>query len=98
MSLLTDGISELLEVLPAVVRERLEKNNALENLIEVVLDYGRPAEARYRNRVERMEDVIVTERDLDFVVKSVGEFGFDNRAGIERTLHRISCIRNRHGK
>ncbi|HVL38885.1 MAG TPA: R3H domain-containing nucleic acid-binding protein [Fimbriimonadaceae bacterium] len=98
MSFLTDGISELLEVLPASVRERLERNNALENLIEVVLDYGRPAEARYRNRVERWEDIVVSERDLEFVVKSVGDFGSDNRAGIERTLHRISAIRNRHSK
>jgi stage III sporulation protein SpoIIIAA len=98
MSLSTDGITELLEVLPGAVRERLEKNNALENLIEVVLDYGRPAEARYRNRTERWDDIQVSEKDIDFVVKSVGEFGLDNRAGIERTLHRISCIRNRHGK
>lgn len=98
MSFLTDGILQLLEVLPAVVRERLERKNALENLIEVVLDYGRPAEARYRERVELMDDVVVSEKDIDFVVKSVGEFGFDNRAGIERTLHRISCLRNRHGK
>jgi stage III sporulation protein SpoIIIAA len=98
MSLLSDGIAKLLEVLPSVVRERLEHKNELEGLIEIVLDYGRPAEARYRHRVERMQDIIVTEKDIDFVIKSIGEFGFDNRAGIERTLHRISCIRNRHGK
>ena len=28
----------------------------------------------------------------------VGEFGGDNRAGINRCLHRISCIRNRDGR
>jgi stage III sporulation protein SpoIIIAA len=98
MSLLSDGLTQLLEVLPAVVRERLERGTSLENLIEVVLDYGRPAEARYTDRVERFHDVIVSEKDIDFVIKSIGEFGSDNRAGIERTLHRISCIRNRHGK
>jgi stage III sporulation protein SpoIIIAA len=98
MSPLTNGLSEFLEVLPAVVRERLERVEGLESLIEVVLDYGRPAEARYRDRVDRMEDVVVTEHDIDFVTKSIGEFGTDNRAGIERTLHRISCIRNRHQK
>ncbi|HEY3780000.1 MAG TPA: R3H domain-containing nucleic acid-binding protein [Fimbriimonadaceae bacterium] len=98
MSLLSDGLTQLLEVLPAVVRERLERGAGLEELIEVVLDYGRPAEARYRDRVERFEEVIVTEKDIDYVIKSIGEFGSDNRAGIERTLHRISCIRNRHGK
>jgi stage III sporulation protein SpoIIIAA len=98
MSLLSDGLTQLLDVLPAVVRERLERSRALEGLIEVVLDYGRPAEARFMERVERYEEVVITEKDIDYVIKSIGEFGSDNRAGIERTLHRISCIRNRHGK
>ncbi len=98
MFLFADGLKEFLEVLPAVVRERLERAGDLSALIEVVLDYGRPAEARYRDRVERWSDVVVSEHDLDFVTRSIGEFGQDNRAGIERTLHRISCIRNRHGR
>lgn len=98
MPLNLDGMNQFLDVLPPVVRERLEKNNALEGLIEVVLDYGRPAEARYRDHTTRMEDVLVSEHDLEFVTKSIGDFGSDNRAGIERTLHRISCLRNRHGK
>lgn len=98
MSMLADGLSQLLDVLPGSVRERLEKSPDVERLVEVVLDYGRPAEARYQDRTERMFDLTVTERDIDFVIKSIGEFGTDNRAGIERTLHRISCIRNRHGK
>ena len=94
----SDGLNQFLDVLPSIVRERLERGPALETLIEVVLDYGRPAEARYRDSVERFNDVVVTEHDIDFVNKSIGEFGTDNRAGIERTLHRISAIRNRHGK
>src|SRR4051812_2154200 len=98
MTLHSDGLAQFLDVLPAVVRERLEKSGGLDSLIEVVLDYGRPAEARYRDSVERMPDVIVSEHDIDFVTKSIGEFGSDNRAGIERTLHRISAIRNRHEK
>lgn len=98
MSLNSDGVSQLLEVLPVPVRERLEQANELDNLLEVVLDYGRAAEARYRDRVVRMPDLLVTGEDLDFVTTAIGEFGSDNRAGIERTLHRISAIRNRHGK
>lgn len=93
-----EGLEELLAVLPSIVRERLERAPGVSALIEVVLDYGRPAEARYLDRVERFEDVVVSEDDLEFVVKKIGEFGTDNRAGIERTLHRISAIRNRHGK
>jgi len=98
MSPYSDGLLQFLDVLPAVVRERLERADDLDSLIEVVLDYGRPAEARYRERVERMNDVLVSEHDIDFTQKSIGDFGSDNRAGIERTLHRISAIRNRHGK
>ena len=93
-----DGLDQFLDVLPAVVRERLERYDDLDKLIEVVLDYGRPAEARFRDRVERMPEVVVSEHDIAYVTKSIGDFGTDNRAGIERTLHRISAIRNRHGK
>lgn len=98
MSLYSDGLTQLLDVLPGVVRERLERSGDLHSLVEVVLDYGRPAEARYRDRVERFLDITVSELDLEYVEKSIGAFGSDNRAGIERTLHRISAIRNRHGK
>ncbi|HRF58430.1 MAG TPA: AAA family ATPase [Fimbriimonadaceae bacterium] len=98
MSLFTDGLPQFLDILPPVVREKLVAAPDLDNLIEVVLDYGRPAEARYRERTERMPNVVVSEHDIDYVVKSIGDFGGDNRAGIERTLHRISCIRNRSGK
>lgn len=93
-----NGLSKLLDVLPPVVREKLHERADLRDLIEVVLDYGRPAEARFLDTMERWPTIIVGEHDLDYVVKSLGEFGEDNRAGIERTLHRISAIRNRHGK
>lgn len=93
-----NGLSKLLEVLPPVVREKLHDHPDVKELIEVVLDYGRPAEARFLNTVERWPALIVSEHDLEFVVKQLGEFGEDNRAGIERTLHRISAIRNRHSK
>lgn len=98
MPIYSDGLAELLDVLPPVIREKLLSSPSLKNLIEVVLDYGRPAETRYIDSVERWENIIVSEHDIEYVVKSVGEFGDDNRAGIERTLHRISAIRNRHGK
>ncbi len=97
MARYSDGITEFLNVLPGIVRQRIEDLGTA-SLVEVVLDYGRPAEARYMDRVERFHDVVVSDLDIDFVGKSLGEFGTDNRAGIERTLHRISAIRNRHGK
>lgn len=98
MSLIHDGLPQLLDILPPVVREKLFTSPHLNDMVEVVLDYGRPAEARYRDSFERWPNVIVSEHDIEWVVKNIGEFGEDNRAGIERTLHRISCIRNRVGK
>ena len=95
MSGYADELGEMLAILPASVRERLERGSNANDLIEVVLDYGRPAEARYRERVDRMHDLIVTEKDIEFVIKSIGEFGTDNRAGIERTLHQGAYPRPR---
>ncbi|MBL8047116.1 MAG: AAA family ATPase [Chthonomonas sp.] len=97
-TIFSDGLPQFLDILPPVVRERLQVEPDLEKLVEVVLDYGRPAEVRLRDRVFRMENVIVSDLDIEYVVKSLGEFGEDNRAGIERTLHRISAIRNRTTK
>ncbi|MGB9613375.1 MAG: R3H domain-containing nucleic acid-binding protein, partial [Candidatus Margulisiibacteriota bacterium] len=67
-------------------------------LIEVVLDLGKPPEARFTDRVFYLPGDNITQEDIDYVVGKVGKFTSDNRAGIERTLHRISCMRNRTGK
>ena len=34
-------------------------------------------------------------QDLDYILKRLGKFSGDNRAGIEKTLQRISSLRNR---
>src|SRR2546422_460465 len=67
-------------------------------LLEVVLDLGREPEARFPDHEVILDDTPVTAEDLEFVATRVGSFGDDNRAGIERTLHRISAIRNRSGQ
>src|SRR5205807_2484110 len=67
-------------------------------LLEIVLDLGREPEARFDDGEAILDEVQVTEADLDYVATRVGVFGDDNRAGIERTLHRISAIRNRNGE
>ena len=40
----------------------------------------------------------ITWEDLTAAETAVGEFGGDNRAGVQGTLHRISALRNRKGK
>lgn len=94
----TDNLTQLLEVLPASICEAIQTSGNLEELLEIVLDLGRIPEARYANEVVELSAEMVTAEDIDFVVSRVGTFGKDNRAGIERTLHRISAIRNRQGK
>ncbi len=94
----TDNLQQILEVLPHTIRQRLEELEDLEDLLEIVTDLGRPAEARFPARVVDLCEAAVTSEEIDYVVNHVGAFGKDNRAGIERTLHRISAIRNRQGK
>ena len=67
-------------------------------LLEIVLDLGRLPEARFVSEEVELDQSPVTTEDLEKVIERIGEFGDDNRAGIERTLHRISAIRNRNGQ
>ncbi len=92
----TDNLDQLLNILPLAIGKFLRQQKDLEDLYEIVLDLGRPPEARFPGRVVDLE-MTVTKDDIDFVVARVGAFSDDNRAGIERTLHRISAIRNRQG-
>jgi stage III sporulation protein SpoIIIAA len=94
----TDNLSQLLEVLPPAIRQHLEREDSLEDLLEIVMDLGRIPEARFPERVVELGVEPIMADHIDFVVGRVGAFGKDNRAGIERTLHRISAIRNRQGR
>jgi stage III sporulation protein AA len=94
---ITDNLDILFDVLPPHVAEAVHTANQNENLLEIVLDLGRKPEARYTDRELTLSDQEVTQGDIDLVVARIGEFDADNRAGMERTLHRISAIRNRRG-
>ncbi len=94
---ITDNLDLLLEVLPPRVRDALQQQPDLETLLEVVLDLGRHIEARFPSHVLHLGEDYATHEDIRYVTSRVGAFGKDNRAGIERTLHRISAIRNRQG-
>lgn len=95
---IVDDLDKLLPVIPPRIRSALERQESLSELLEVVLDLGRKPEARFPEKFVYLSEEPVTRDDIDFVVERVGEFNRDNRAGIEGTLHRISCIRNRSGR
>jgi stage III sporulation protein SpoIIIAA len=92
---ITDDLDLLLGVMPPPTKDALSRQPDLRNLIEVVMDLGRQPEAHFPNRAVYLSDQTVTREDIEYAVHRVGSFTQDNRAGIERTLHRISCIRNR---
>jgi stage III sporulation protein SpoIIIAA len=94
----TDDLDALLEALPPEIVERLRGFANRADLLEVVLDLGRRPEARFTHGEEVLLDREIVEADIAHVIDHIGAFGGDNRAGIERTLHRISAIRNRAGK
>ncbi|HET9615280.1 MAG TPA: AAA family ATPase, partial [Candidatus Limnocylindrales bacterium] len=93
-----DDLDALLAALPAEIVDAVHALPEKEALIEVVLDLGRCPEARFPDSEVMLLDREITEADIAHVVDHIGSFGDDNRAGIERTLHRISAIRNRNGK
>src|ERR687888_690303 len=98
----TGGWDEEVELLPRALPPHLYR--ALHDridpreLLEIVLDLGREPEARVPGREVLLADHPVSASDLDHVENNVGQFSDDNRAGIERTLHRVSAIRNRSGR
>ena len=94
----TDNLDQFLDILPPRIKSSVELCGGLDQLVEIVMDLGRLPEARYFDSTKYLTDDTITKEDLALCVKQVGEFGGDNRAGIERTLHRISAIRNRKGE
>ena len=95
---IADDLEALVAVLPLPVAESLQAANRSEDLLEIMLDLGRRPEARFVDAEIDLSATEVTQAEIDYVVNRVSAFGEDNRAGIERTLHRISCIRNRQGR
>ncbi|MEA2661216.1 MAG: hypothetical protein QOH08_788 [Chloroflexota bacterium] len=93
-----DDLDAILDSLPPDLCQRVRALADLNGLLEIVMDLGRTPEARFAGREEQLSHREVTAEDLAYVISRIGQFGGDNRAGIERTLHRISALRNRAGK
>jgi len=93
-----DDLAQLLAVLPVELIERVVAHGRPESLLEIVLDLGRLPEARFEDATIALREAPLTREELSHAVERVGAFGPDNRAGIERTLHRISALRNRRGE
>ncbi|NJK37369.1 MAG: AAA family ATPase [Oscillatoriales cyanobacterium RM2_1_1] len=95
---ITDDLNRLLKIIPEEIRLSVERHPQLDSLIEIVMDLGRRPEARFPSGAEYLSEDVISWEDLEQCISQIGEFSGDNRAGIERTLHRISAIRNRTGR
>ncbi|KAA0273402.1 MAG: AAA family ATPase [Chloroflexi bacterium] len=94
---ITDDLEALLEVLPTNIRHAVEKANNSEKLLEIVIDLGRIPTARFVDGEIALLNTEISRAEIDHITERIGAFDADNRAGMERTLHRISAIRNRLG-
>lgn len=94
---ITDDIEKLKNVLPQALNDALDSQNRTDDLLEIVMDLGRVPTARYVDVEVDLSNREVSTEEIQSIITNIGDFDADNRAGIERTLHRISGIRNRRG-
>lgn len=93
-----NDLDKLIEILPHRIKAHIDYP-VMEDVIEIVLDLGRPPEIRHSDgKIEYLSDTDITYEDINYITSRVQEFTSDNRSGIPGTLHRISAIRNRQGK
>ena len=92
---MNEDLKKLTERLPFFIHYQLIQHSSCDQLIEIIMDLGRRPEARFYHGPEYLSQKLISWQDLDYTSKRLSKFSTENRAGIERTLHRISCIRNR---
>jgi len=93
-----DDLQLLLNLFPNPIQDELMNYPDIASINEIIFDLGHIPEIRVHKNVIKLEHLKeITQQDIDSVTKKVGKFDSDNRAGIERTLHRISALRNRSG-
>ena len=90
-----EDLNKLLDNLPLFVKEYVDHHIQKEKIIEIVMDLGRRPEARFATGPKYLSQKLISWQDIEYTTKRISKFSNENRAGIERTLHRISCIRNR---
>jgi len=90
-----EDLDNLIKNLPFLIRQNINQHPSKQKLIEIVIDLGRRPEARFTTGPEYLSQKVISWQDINHFTKRISKFSNDNRAGIERTLHRISCIRNR---
>jgi stage III sporulation protein SpoIIIAA len=89
-------IDALLALLPPWITAEIAPHDP-SNLEEIIIDLGQFARLRFVDGAT----ISLTVRevrfdDIQYVIGRVTRFRDDNRTGIDRTLHRIACVRDRY--
>ena len=94
-------VDKLFNLLPTAVRKWVEiVVPEQDDIIEVVMDLGRAPQVRFVTDdgydYLSMDSYSVTNKDITSIVRGAGvsQIHENNRAGLDGTLHRISCIRD----
>ena len=95
MKNLENNLEKLIENLPFFLQTDFDQYDSKDELIEIILDLGRRPEIRFIHNTEYLSQKIISWQDIDYITKRLTKFTDENRAGLEHTLHRVSCIRNR---
>ena len=90
-------IKKLFEIFPEPIKNELNDFSNKSNILEIVIDIGKRIQIRFIEKNTHLGCHIITWQDLDYISNKIGVFNKDNRSGIEKTLHRISCIKNQEG-
>ena len=96
--LTTDNLDLLLNVATATRTRRLKRRRQYRVAHRGGVGPRSSARSSIPGHAAYLTDSLVTREELQYVASRVGNFTRDNRAGIERTLHRISAMRNRLGE
>lgn len=92
----TSEVATLLAMVPRWVVGSMDARS-VQDVEELELDLGRPPRLHLRGH----EGAItlageIRREDLQYILGRVTRFREDNRTGVDRTLHRIACIRDRY--
>ncbi|MDJ0901451.1 MAG: hypothetical protein QNJ55_21845 [Xenococcus sp. MO_188.B8] len=65
---MTDELKKFLKILPREIGRVLEQHPQRDDLIEVVMDLGRPPEAHFLGQSEYLTETPVTRRQLNYSI------------------------------
>jgi hypothetical protein len=92
-----NNLEKMLSIFPDRIKSTLLKHPEKLKLIEITIDLGKIPQARFFSHYEYVSSTAINNSEISKIINSLTKFNNDNRTGINKTLHRISCIKNKDG-